>query len=126
MACNKSGSRKPCATQVCTLEFQSVVVKFVDKQGQPVVVQNYRAVNLTTGRAVSGAGAIDAVKKPGYYTVINDSSIEQLSGLGNDIQVTAVNPATNQSLTANFEISGGKCACHINKISGPEQVVFFE
>ena len=81
---------------------------------------------LTVHReAYAGFGSeVDTVNFKGNYAVVTDSDTKNLSPKGDTIDVSAVNPRTNQKKTVQFVVSGGKCACHIEKISGPEEVVF--
>jgi hypothetical protein len=117
-------STPDCVTGDCFLNFVSITVKFVDKSGQQVTVQNYQVVNLRTGKAVEIIGPHHVLSSSGYhYTIANDSNLKDFSEQGDKVRVTATNPATGQSVTAEYVIKGG-CVCHIEKVSGPEQVVF--
>lgn len=126
-ACNKTTTvtddDTPCAPQACTMEFRSVTIKFVDKAGNPVVVQNFKSINQRTGQPIKWAGPNSVTQYPGYYSVANDSDLKELSTNGDDVAVSGTNPANGQTKTVTFKISGG-CSCHINKISGPAEVAF--
>ncbi|GAB3930327.1 hypothetical protein [Mucilaginibacter myungsuensis] len=126
-ACEKKATdpdnSTPCAPKACTMEFRSVGVKFV-KSGQGLAVQNFKAVNKRTGQQLKNTGIMpNADQMPGYYIVASDNNLKELSDAGDEILVSATDPATNVTKTATFKIAGG-CACHVAKTSGPEEVVF--
>ena len=125
-ACNEDGltteDDKPCPEMVCTQEFRTVEVIFKDASGAAINVNNFSSVIRRTGREPH-SGAVDLVNAKGRYNVVTDGDILHLSA-GDIIDVSAVNPSTNQTKTAQFVVSGGKCACHINKISGPTEIRF--
>jgi hypothetical protein len=58
-----------------------------------------------------------------YQVVADDNDRKDLSAEGDDMEVSATNPATGQIKTAVLKIAGG-CRCHVTKISGPETIVF--
>lgn len=111
---------RKCPDLVCTENFASVTIEFV-KSGQPFKVIDYCAVNQRTGDTLVHA-------KPelpaGVYVVADDSDVKELSEKGDEIKVTGTDSLTNQTKTAIIKISGGQCACHVEKISGPEQISF--
>ena len=108
---------------MCTQEFRSVNVTFKNASGAPITVKDFTSVIRRTGKKLQ-SGAADAVNSPRSYVVITDSDTENLLADGDIIDVSAVNLQTNQNKTAQFVVSCGKCACHINKISGPTEIVF--
>jgi hypothetical protein len=122
--CHKNDSaRVACAPMSCTMELRSVIVKFVDKQGAPVVVNNFEAKNTRTKVKLSYSGPTDAALNPGYYVVASDSNLKELAEDGDEILVSGRHPNTGQTLSFVVKVAGG-CQCHISKISGPEQVQF--
>ena len=124
-ACTKKqiGTKK-CPDRACTEIFASVTVKFVNGSGEGVVVKNYSAVNLRTNDTIkTSAGAAWNVA-PGFYIVVDDGSTKKLSEAGDDIKVSGTDTVSNQTKTAIIKVAGGKCACHITKISGPEEIQF--
>ena len=123
LACTKTQQKNSaCGTQVCTALFATVGVHFTDKQGSPMVVRDYTVFNVSSNKLIfSGAPNVDLV--PGYYVVASDSNIKDFSSNGDNIKVSATDPATGQTKTADFKISGG-CNCHVEKVSGPDTVAF--
>ena len=114
---------EPCPAIACTEEFRSVAIKFTDASGNPISVKDFKSIIRRTGKAPH-SGTTDPVNAPGGYLVISDNDTKNLSNNGDTIDVSAVHPQTNQKKTAQFVIKGGKCACHLEKVSGPEEVAF--
>jgi hypothetical protein len=110
-----------CGTQACTENFAAISISFADANGGPVTVKNYSAVNQRTKAKLTVSAAYDLM--PGAYIVADDSSLKQLSTEGDDVLVTGTHPTTNQTKTATLKISGG-CNCHVEKLSGPQTIVF--
>ena len=104
---------------VCTKEFRTITVKFIDDYGDPLLVNNFSAVNKRTGRSMSQTNSIQGL---GIYVVASDADQKELSEKGDIVLVSASNPKNNSKLTAEFVISGGLCICHVSKISGPETI----
>ena len=112
-----------CPAIACTEEFRTVSVKFKDAAGNPLIIKNFSAIVRRTGKATD-SGPVDTTNFKSYYSVVTDNDTKSLSAQGDTIDVSAVNSKTGQKKTVQFVVSGGKCACHIEKISGPEEVVF--
>jgi hypothetical protein len=106
-----------CADIVCTKEFRTVSIRFVDANGNPQIVKDFTVVNKRTGEIMT---AINDMASQGLYVVASDADLLKLSEKGDNVQITAINSKTNVKVQADFVISGGLCACHINKISGPD------
>ncbi|HEY0056021.1 MAG TPA: hypothetical protein VGB63_11740 [Pedobacter sp.] len=113
----------PCPEIICTQEFRSVTVRFKNAAGEPVIVKDFTSLIKRTGRAPQ-SGAADQIHSLGSYAVVTDGDTKNLLTSGDTLDVSAINPQTNQRKTVQFVVKGGKCACHIEKVSGPEEVVF--
>ena len=98
-----------------------VQVKFKDTLGRPVIVKEFTAIIKRTGKSTVKNDPV-AISNQGNYTVASDADVKVLSETGDSITITAVHPETNRKISAEFIVSGGKCACHINKISGPMEL----
>jgi hypothetical protein len=122
-ACNKNRQQPACAIGVCTEQFVSVGVRFVDKNGDGVAVENFAAKNLRSDSVIVVPGVIDPGFSPAFKTIANDNIINKFSTSGDNVKITATNPSTHQIKTAIVKIAGG-CACHISKVSGPDTIVF--
>jgi hypothetical protein len=122
--CHKNQQQSACGTgQVCTALFASIGIRFTDKDGNPIAVKNYSAINQRTHLAMVNSNPPINPYGIGYYVVADDSARSQLSTEGDDVLVSATDPATNQTKTTTFKLSGG-CNCHVDKLSGVEKVAF--
>lgn len=113
-----------CGEMICTQEFRMVQVKFKDAAGDPVVVKDYSAINKRTGASTVQNNDPVTENNRGFYIVASDADVKNLSESGDVIIVNATHPTTNKKVTAEFVVNGGLCACHINKVSGPSEIVF--
>jgi hypothetical protein len=121
-ACSKNSQKPTCGSQVCTAIFAMVGIHFTDKQGNPIEVEDFTVFNLSSNKQLTpGVPNMDMVK--GYYIIASDSNKKDYSSDGDNIRVTATDPATGQTKTVVLKISGG-CNCHVDKISGPDTVAF--
>lgn len=120
-SCSENTSN--CENKVCTDMFATVRIKFLDSNGNPMVVKDYQAVNLRTNKLLRSTGEIDSVNAKGFYMVASDNNLSELAESEN-ILVSAKHPITNALKEEEFIISGGECACHISNISGPDEIRF--
>lgn len=100
-----------------------VQVKFKDASGNPVTVKDYSAINKRTNQSTVQNNEPPTANNQGIYTVASDADVRTLSESGDAIIVSATHPTTKKKVTAEFIVNGGKCACHINKVSGPMEIV---
>ena len=112
-----------CPPQACTMEYRAVSVRFVDEEGKPLEVKNYTSINRRTKTSMLKGVVPDTVTADGWALVASDANLHDISEAGDTIVVTAFHPVNGNKTESLFVITGGKCACHINKVSGPEQVV---
>ena len=122
--CNKNKMTPPpgCPLQACTDIFATIGVTFVDNQGQPIAIENLKVTDLRTHLTLT-RGVNNVLWVKGFYVIADDSVLKQLSTDGDDVQVSATNPATNQTISTIFKIAGG-CNCHVIKKSGPDKITF--
>ena len=99
-----------------------VQVKFKDMSGDAVAVKDFSAINKRTGESTVQNNDPATVNNQGNYTVASDADVKKLSESGDVITVSATHPTTNKKASAEFVVTGGKCACHINKVSGPSEI----
>jgi hypothetical protein len=121
-ACSKNQHKPACATQVCSAIFMMIGIHFTDKAGTPISVENFEVFDLSTNQQLK-PGLPNINTTTGYYIVANDSQLKDFSTDGDNIRVSATNPASGQTKTVTLKISGG-CNCHVSRISGPETVAF--
>ncbi|MNX72795.1 hypothetical protein D3C86_1041630 [compost metagenome] len=70
----------------------------------------------------SSAAASNLIK--GSFIIVDDGNTKSLSEAGDDLKITGTSVETNQTKSVIVKVKGGKCACHIEKVSGPEQIAF--
>lgn len=120
----KTTGDSDCENKICTEEFRSVTIQFVDNKGQVTEVKDFSVINQRTGEKVYANSAITANLSTGAYIVVDDGNTKSFSEEGDDLKITGTSEKTGQKKSAIIKVTGGKCACHINKISGPEQIAF--
>lgn len=113
-----------CEARMCTENFVMISFSFTDKDGNPAAVKNYSAINQRTGDTIRSTSAAYMNMVPGSFIVVDDAYREKLSAEGDDIKVSATSEATGQIKSAMLKVAGGKCACHVQKLSGPEKIAF--
>lgn len=120
-SCSKKTTDE-CPPVMCTMEFRSLSITFKDKSNNPVSVADFTAVNRRTGEFfhTQYPPSVNAMT----YTIVTDADRKVLSTTGDTIDVSGTNLLTTQKKTASLVVAGGKCSCHIQKVSGPEEVVF--
>ncbi|TKC04397.1 hypothetical protein [Pedobacter frigoris] len=123
LACKKDRNNTDCGNKICTDIFVSATVKFVDNKGLAAEVKDYSVVNQRTGEKID-AHFTSSYYVKGSYLVVNDNFTSKLSEAGDDLKVTGTSVETNQTKSAVVKVKGGECACHIEKVSGPEQIAF--
>ena len=108
-----------CGDIVCTMEFRMITVKFVDTNGSPQIVKDFKVVNKRTGEIIT---PVSDMTNQGLYVVASDSDLLKLSEKGDNLLVSATDSKTNAKVQAEYLIAGGVCSCHVTKISGPDTV----
>lgn len=124
LSCKKKTTDSTCEDKMCTADFRSLVIKFVDNKGAAAEVKDFSVVNQRTGAKVNANSGIVAYLPKGSYIIIDDGDTKNLSEAGDDLKITGTSIVTNQTKSAIVKVNGGKCACHIGKVSGPEQIAF--
>jgi len=124
LSCEEKTNEPDCEDKMCTMEFRSLVIKFVDNKGAAAEVKDFSVVNQRTGEKVNANSSIGANLPKGSYVTVDDGNTKKLSEAGDDLKITGTSVETNQTKSAIVKVKGGKCACHIQKVSGPEQVTF--
>jgi hypothetical protein len=94
-----------------------ISVQFKKADGSNVAVTNFRSINKRTNSELAQSSSEGL---PGHYTVASDADLHSLSPKGDTIQVSANHLRTGATISGLFVVSGGKDACHVEKLSGPE------
>lgn len=113
-----------CPDKVCTEEFAMITMLFKNKNGKGEPLSKLTVINKRTNKPVDRSTSATLDMIPGGYLIIDDRSTKTLSENGDDILVTATDSTGTQTKTATLKVAGGACACHIKKLSGPDEVQF--
>lgn len=124
LSCKKKTADSACGNKMCTQEFRSIVIRFVDNKAIGTEIKDLSVVNQRTGEKVYANSATTANLTIGAHIVVDDGNTKSLSEEGDDLKITGTSVATKQTKSAVIKVQGGNCACHINKVSGPEQITF--
>lgn len=124
LSCKKKTTDSDCKNKICTEEFRSIVIRFVDNKALDTEVKDVSVVNQRTGEKVYANSAATANLTKGAYIVVDDGNTKSFSEEGDDLKITGTSVETKQTKSAIIKVTGGICACHINKVSGPEQIAF--
>jgi len=124
LSCKKKTTDSACGDKMCTEEFRSLVIKFVNNKGLGTEVKDVSVVNQRTGEKVYANSGATANLIIGAHIVVDDGNTKSLSEEGDDLKITGTSVETKQTKSAVIKVQGGRCACHINKVSGPEQITF--
>lgn len=119
VSCSDTDKNTDCEDIVCTKEFRTIILRFVDANGNSQVVKDFKVVNKRTGEIMN---EVNDLVNQGLYIVASDSHLLKLSEKGDNVQVTATDSKTGSKIQVDFVISGGLCSCHVIKITGPETV----
>ncbi|SER11216.1 hypothetical protein [Pedobacter rhizosphaerae] len=114
LACKEKESVK-----ICSEEYRSINITFKNKSGEGRAVKDFKVVNKRTNEQIVSAST--GLLK-GVYVVINDSSLEKVTEAGDELIVSALDTVNNLTKSVIVKVKGGRSACHVEKLSGPEQV----
>ncbi len=124
LSCKKNKAKSDCLDKMCTYEFRSVVFRFMDNKGEGAEVKDFSVINQRTGAKVTTNSSANSNLIKGAFIIVDDGNTRSLSEGGDNLKITGTSVQTNQTKSAIIKVSGGECACHINKLSGPDQVAF--
>ncbi|WP_293787902.1 hypothetical protein [uncultured Pedobacter sp.] len=124
LTCKKNKATSDCGYKICTEEFVSVRMKFLDNKGAGTEVKDFSVINQRTGKRITANSSISTSTTKGVFIVVDDQNKLDLSEQGDDLKITGTSVDTRQTKSVVVKVTGGKCACHIVKISGPDQVAF--
>lgn len=124
LTCKKNKTTSDCGDKICTEEFASVVLRFVDNKGAGAEVKDFNVINQRTGERVTANSSIYTSTIKGAFIIVDDNNKLKLSDQGDDLKITGTSIETKQTKSVMIKVSGGKCACHIGKVSGPDQIAF--
>ncbi len=109
-----------CPSTGCTAYLAAISAGVVDGAGQPVPRMATKTVYLPTGSVMRESAAQN---ESGNYIVLDDSfdTSQLLPGERHDIRFYAA--GDRGTAMGDFVIRAGECVCHIEKLSGPSDLV---
>ncbi|MFC6100912.1 hypothetical protein [Olivibacter domesticus] len=113
-----------CPPKACTMEFRTVGVIFKDNTGDTLLVKNFSVKIKGSNKELPSAASESPQPENPYYLVANDGDKSALNIEGDTLLISATHPTTNKLKTTEMVVSGGRCECHINKMSGEQTIVF--
>lgn len=105
---------------ICTEEFRSLSVTVIDGTGAPVEDLDISVVRTRDGFTFDIGQ--DLAFNPGEYVIFDDGFKDEVTPAGEAIQVTATKDGV--SVTGSYVIATDALGCHIEKVSGPDTLVW--
>ena len=112
--------KSECGDVICTHIFVSIPVKIITTNGSDVKFKSYKVVNLATGKTVN-SNPLPGTSNPNTIVIADDSHLRDFAEKGQDLQLQ-IKKSNDSIVKVNYKISGGKCACHVSKLDGPDEV----
>ncbi|QQL49765.1 hypothetical protein [Mucilaginibacter ginkgonis] len=112
-------TKTKCGSIMCTDEFIMVPIRLIATKSSTISFKSYKVINLAAGKQVRTK---DVVRdSPATLIIADDSNRKDFPESVQNLQLQ-VTRNDGRVVTANYKIGGGKCACHVSKLSGPDQV----
>ena len=109
----KEVEQPDCSAVACTKEYRSISLTINDKDGNPVVLDDYYTFIDSRNRFKIEQGDLSIPN--GIYPVVSDGEMDQLSFEGTILIFVGVNDGQN---IVEQQFLVGKDCCHIELISG--------
>ncbi len=116
-SCHKDDYPSVCGNPVCTEIFKAVMVQVKDANGNPVKLDDYYTVRLSTEERVSGPGS---TPENGMYVVVDDNFISILMDKTEGFKFVGIKNGV-EVVNEIYQVTGD--CCHVNKDSGKDEVV---
>lgn len=113
-------TKTKCGSVVCTDEFIMIPVKVIATKSSSVDFKTYKVINLATGKEVK-SNSWPGRDNPGTIVIADDGHRRSFPEKGADLELQ-ITRKDDRVIKQDYKIAGGKCACHVSKISGPDQV----
>jgi hypothetical protein len=105
---------------LCTQEFRMITVEITDSLNRPLTNLQTRTINMY------GKTIIPLYKKldfqPNLYVIADDSNLNSLTTLPTAFVFIVTDSVKSNSY--NYVLNTDDCKCHINKIEGPQKIIF--
>ncbi|MDT3401649.1 hypothetical protein [Mucilaginibacter terrae] len=111
-----------CPTVMCTEEFKMIPVKLISSSGKSTDFKSYKIMETASGKEIKLNNDLpNTADNAKTLIVADDSQLRNFTEKGTDLQLL-ITRTDDKIVKANYKISGGKCACHVAKLNGPDQV----
>lgn len=118
----KQTSNNGCETVMCTDDFQVIPVKLITTSGKEVSFKSYKIINVATGKEVKNNNYLpNTSNNTNTLIVADDSHRKEFAEKGTKLQLN-ITRNDDRIIKVNYTVSGGKCACHVAKLNGPDQI----
>lgn len=116
LGCDKI-NEKDCA---CTKEFRMITVEITDSLNRPLNNLHTKTIDIFGNTIIPIYKKLDFF--PNHYVVADDSNIKFLSTSPSNIIFIVTDSVKSKSYS--FTINTDDCQCHINKLDGPDKIIF--
>jgi hypothetical protein len=103
----------PCSNAICTEELRSFNIVTCNAQGKPIVPEQLRVVNVSTGNAIISY----TQNTKSAFTVFSDGDAHLIPSR-NIATSVAVQAIQNNVVAATVTLQFSKDCCHVTKVSG--------
>jgi hypothetical protein len=111
-----------CPDVMCTDEFKMIPVKLISTAGKEVSFKSYKVMDKVSGKEIKNKAELpNTSENTNTLIIADDSHRRDFSEQGTDLELQIVRQ-DDKLITIPFKISGGRCACHVAKLNGPDQV----
>ncbi|QJD94391.1 hypothetical protein HH214_00140 [Mucilaginibacter robiniae] len=119
-------SRQPASNGcnvICTKQFVIIPVKLISTAGHEVDYKSYHVIETATGKEIKSRNELPVTDRSNANIVllVDDSHLHDFVEKGTNVQLQ-ITRKDDKVLKVNYKISGGKCACHVAKLDGPDEV----
>lgn len=120
---SKLNTANDCGNIICTKIFISIPVKLISTQGKSISYKTYKVINKDTGNEIKSKSdyRVNDPNSTNTIILVDDGHLHELSEKGTDLQLQ-LTLDNEKVIKTDYKVSGGKCACHVAKLSGPDQI----
>ena len=105
---------------VCTEEYRTIVVEIKDSEGQPVVLDSFKVVELRTGRDLTIEPGDTYMRERGFYPIFSDRYAREYKQ--QELQIKFIGNIGGVEVVSEVYKVGADC-CHIYYVSGDLELV---
>ena len=120
-SCNKIPINTGCGIVRCPTETRSVTINTVDSNNQGIEAVKIEAVNFRTGKTYKDLQNHMNIGFGKIFSYRLFSAPTDFAESGDPVQVM-ITSGTGKIVRVSMTVSGGKCACSVKLISGPETI----